>query len=449
MKVCIVGGGNVGYHIASILSEEGHDITIIEKNPERSNFIQGKVDAMVITGSGSSEKTLKAAKISTAEWFIAVTGDDTVNFIACLLAKEHEVPHKIARIKDVEYSKTIEKVTGKAIGIDFLIKTRNVVAHEITNMVQYFNTTEAAEFAKGEVVFFSVPHQTAPDVSLENLSIQDIRKKYYKLDFSIVAITRKGKMLVPHQEEIIESGDIISFMCKANDFNIIQKELGLDVNKANNIFILGCGVLGREVAKRLLEKKYTVKIADRNAKQCEVISNLLPDALVINTTSTDVETLTNEGVDEADVFIAMTDDDQANILGSLLAKKSGAKRAITIVNDPELVGLTSSLGINICINPRLSTASAILKYLRGKNVFSVTMLEENDTEIIEFQLPKESDIFGKPLHSIDIPDGIRIGAIVRKSTIIMPTKDSELKPKDHIVALCLVDVVAQAEKFFS
>lgn len=448
MKVCIIGGGNVGFHIASILSDEGHDITIVEKNEKRCELIQSKINAMVIHGSGTSEKTINAAKISKVDSFIAVTGDDAVNIMSCLLAKESKVPQKIARIKNIEYSKTIEKLSGDAIGIDFLIKPRNVVAHEVCNMVRYINTTEAAEFAKGEVIFFSISTLASPDLSVEGLSVKEIRKKYYKLDFSIVAITRKDKMLVPHQEEIIERGDIISFICKKDDFNLIQKEMGLNIDKANSIFILGGGVMGQEVAKRLLDKKYTVKIIDKDPDKCAVICDKLPDALALNSDSTDVETLQSEGIAEADVFIAATDDDQANILGSLLAKRCGAKRAITIVNSPELMSLTSSLGINVCINPRLSTASAILKYLRGENVFSVTMLDENDTEVIEFKLPKGSEILNQPLHSINVPEGIRIGAIVRKGEIIIPDKDSELKEKDQIIVLCLVDVVATAEKFF-
>lgn len=189
---------------------------------------------------------------------------------------------------------------------------------------------------------------------------------------------------------------------------------------------------------------------DRDPIRCELLANKLQEnALILCSDSTDADTLKSEGVERTDVFISVTEDDQTNILGSLLAKRCGVKRTVVVVNRPDLTGLATSLGITACVSPRIATASAILKYIRGKMVFSVARIDHYRAEVIEFELPEDSSIVNKPIRDINIPEGIKIGAIFRKNNIIIPSGSVELHQHDHVIVLCLINSIAKAEKFFS
>lgn len=447
MKVIIVGAGEVGYHIADRLSKEKHDVTVIEKSLEKERLLKTKLNAMVILGSGANVDVLESAGIAQADLFIAVTDLDEVNLVACMLANEYQVPHITARIKSLEYSKPGWQRNAAKLGIDLLINPQNVVADEICNIVAHTAATEAAEFANGRVVFLGYP--IGKDSPLAGISLKELGgiRGIYRL--VVTAIQRNHETVIPRGADVIERGDTVYFVCNKRDLGAVNYLFGFEKEETKTIFILGAGRVGAAVASRLAALKYRVKVIDRNPQHCADLAQTLDNVLVLNTEGTDVDTLKSEGIADGDVFIGATQDEQTNILCSLLAKSYGVKRGIALVNQPQFVTLAPDLGIDACISPRMATAAAILKYVRRGEVLSMAMVEQSDSEVLELILPADSDVAHRPLRSIHVPRGAIIGAIVRDDKVIIPSGDDHLEPDDHVIVFTLPEAVGRVEKFFS
>jgi trk/ktr system potassium uptake protein len=447
MKVILVGAGEVGFHIADRLSREGHDVTIIEQNSEKGAEIQAKVDALVIQGSGASADILKEAQIETADLFIAVTDQDEVNLVACMLAHEYRVPKMIARIKNLEYSRSEWRTNAARMGIDLLINPQTVVAHEICDVIAYPAATEVAEFADGRVVFLGYPiSEGSPLAGISLIDLGNLRGMYRLV---VTALKRQDATLIPRGGDEIQAGDVLYFVCNKLDLPAINYLFGFEKQQAKSIFILGGGRVGYAVARRLARLKYQVKVIDHNREHCEQVARDLEDVLVLNTEGTDLDTLLDEGLEDADVFIAVTQDEKTNILCSLLAKKNRAKRVIALVNQPAFVSLAPSLGVDVCVSPRLSSASAILKYVRRKEVLSLAVVEQCDAEVLEMILPATSRVAGKALRELTMPPGAIVGAITRGDEVIIPGGEDRLLAEDHVVVFALPKAVVEVEEYFS
>jgi len=447
MKVMVVGAGEVGYHIAERLSRERHHVTVVEKNAQYARRLRNELNALVVEGNGASTEVLENADISEMEMFIAVTDLDEVNLIACLLANDHNVPRVIARIKNLEYSKAEWKRNAARLGIDLIINPQSVVAEEIIHAVSYTAASEVAEFAHGRVVFLGYPipaNSPLAGVSLKTLG--GIRGLYPMV---VTGINRNGRTIIPRGEDLVEPFDTLYFVCKKRDLPAITDLFGFEERETKNVFVLGGGRVGSEVAAKLAALKYRVKIIERNFEDCEDLAARLEGVQVLNTTGTDVETLVNEGLENADVFIAVTNDDESNILCSLLAKRHGAKRVIALVNQPKYVSLAPTLGVDVCISPRLSTASAIIKYVRQAEVVSVAVIEQSDSEVTEFSLPADSAILQRPLRVLSMPSGSIVGAIVRNGEAIVPDGDDHFEAGDHVIVFSLPEAAPEVARFFS
>jgi len=445
MKAIIVGAGEVGFHLAERLSQEGHEITLIEKKRDGEIRLKDQINANVVTGSGASAALLEKSGISDADLFIAVTDVDEVNMFACLLAKQYNVPHKIARVNTVEFTQENSRLNAEKLGIELVINPHYVVADEICEIVVYRDAVEAAEFADGKVLFLGYP--ITKDNPFAGKALKDLGLSQGTARLVVTSIKRGDKTIIPHGNDILKIGDVITIVCIKSDIPEIRKQFGFKTQDAKNVFILGAGHVGYEVARRLSDGKHNIKLIDKNDKNCRYMAEKLEDVLVLCTDATDVGTLKAEGIENCDAFIAVTDDDQSNILGSLLAKKYGCKRAITLVNQPELGTLAQNLGINAVISPRLATASAILKYIRRGHVLS--MVEGADAEVLELKIGKKSKIINKAIRTLQLPIGAIIGAIVRESEVIIPSGDDELWAGDRIIVFTLLASVSKVEKFFS
>lgn len=447
MKVITVGAGEVGFHIADRLSREGHDVTIIEQDPEKEAELRTKVNALVLRGSGASADVLEEAQIDDADLFIAVTDQDEVNLIACLLANEYRVPKIIARIKSLEYAKSGWRSNAARMGIDLLINPQTVVADEICDIVAYPAATEVAEFAQGKVVFLGYPiGEGSPLDGISLRELGDLRGIYRLV---VTAVQREDETLIPRGDDVIKKGDVLYFVCNKRELPAINYLFGFEKRKAKTVFILGGGRVGYSVARRLSRLKYRVKVIDHNRDHCEQLAQDFDDVLVLNAEGTDIDTLRNEGIEEADVFIAVTQDEKTNILCSLLAKKNGAKRVIALVNQPTFVSLAPSLGVDVCVSPRLASASAILKHVRRGEILSLAVLEQCDAEVLEMSMPATAGILGKPLHAIQVPRGAIVGAITRGEEVIIPGGEDMLLADDHVIVFALPKAVSEVEEFFS
>lgn len=446
MKVVIVGAGQVGYQIADRLSREGHDIALIERSAEKVRALESKLNALVVEGIAASAKVLEEVEVQDADLFIAVTDVDEVNLVSCMLANEYGVPTIISRIRNIEYAGAEWAANAKKLGIDLLINPQMVVAKEIVRVITYPVATSVAEFADGRIVFLG--YRIGSDNPLAGITLKELGDLCGMYRLVVAALSRQQKTVVPHGQDVILRGDILYFLCRKKELPAINYLFGFGERRTKNIMILGGGYVGEGVAQELAQRKLRVKILDRNRDRCEHLAQRLDGVAVIHAEGTDVDTLHDEGIEDTDVFVAVTQEDEGNILCSLLAKSRGAKRAIALVSHPQYVSLAPSIGVDACISPRLSTASAILKYVRRGEVLSMAMVEECQAEVMEFLLPAGSKILGKPLKEIQIPRGAIIGAVLRGEEVIIPDGDNQLAAGDRAVVFTLPEAVARLDKLF-
>jgi trk system potassium uptake protein TrkA len=343
VKVVIVGAGEVGYQIADRLSREGHDIALIERSAEKVGPLATKLNALVVEGIGASAEVLEKVEVQNADLFIAVTDMDEVNLIACMLANEYGVPTIISRIRNIEYAGAEWAANAKKLGIDLLINPETVVAEELVRVISYPVATSVAEFADGLVVFLG--YRIGADNPLAGITLKELGDLCGMYRLVVAALSRQQETVVPHGQDKILRGDILYFLCRKEDLPAINYLFGFGERRTKNIMILGGGWVGEGVARELARQKFRVKILDRNRDRCRHLAQSLDGVAVIHAEGTDVATLHDEGIEDTDVFVAVTQKDEGNILCSLLAKRRGAKRAIALVSQPQYVSLAPSIGV--------------------------------------------------------------------------------------------------------
>jgi len=326
-----------------------------------------------------------------------------------------------------------------------------VVADEIFRVVTHAAATEVAEFAEGRVVFLG--YRIGAGSDLVNVSMRELGDLRGMYRLVVTALQRGGTTLIPRGDDVIQQGDTVFFLCNRDDVPAIRVLFGLPLEKAEaaprRVFVLGGGRVGRALATRLVRQRYRVTIVDHSVQTCEELAQDLESAEVLHAEGTDLDELLDEGLASADVFCAVTQSDQTNILCALLAKANGVRRVAALVNEPNFVKLAPSLGVDICISPRLATAAAILKHVRRGQVFSLAMVEQGGSEVLELSVPARTDVAGRPLSALKVPAGSIIGVIVRGTEVIVPSGQDHLEPGDHVVVFSLPGAVRDVEKFFA
>lgn len=447
MNVIILGAGQVGSHIAERLSREGHDVVVIEKNQDKEQLLKAKLNALIIHGSGASAEVLDRAGVEDADLFIAVTDQDEVNLVACLLARQCGTKRIVARIKGLEYTTTEWAQSAEKLGIELLINPQNVVADEIYRIVSYPGASEAAEFANGRVVFLGYTiGRKSPLKGITLKRLAGIRCMYRMV---ITAIARKHETIIPRGEDTIQEGDIVYFVCNKQDLPAIDCLFEFEKHPSKMVFILGGDRVGEALARKLVGLDIKVKLIEPDPQLCIRLADELDKVAVLNTEGIDIDTLKHEGIDGCDAYVAATANEETNILCSLLAKSYGAQRAIAIVDRHEFVTLAPSVGVDACVSPRLVTASAILKYVRPSGVSSLFTVEHSNAEVLEITVPEKSHLLGKPLKDIGMPKGSVIGIIVRGDQVVIPGGDDNIEPNDHVIVFTLPEAITRVERFFS
>ena len=449
MKIIIIGTGQVGYFLCERLSMEGHEVTIIDRNAEQVRRTQDRLNVLGLQGNGASAEILEQAGIKDADIFIAVTDSDEVNILSCLLAREYEVSTRVARVKNIEYTSHGAVLSKEKLGIHLMINPDDAVAEEMAKIACHSGAFDVAEFVEGQIQFLG--YRIGADNPLVDLTLRDLGELRGMYRFLITAIARGDKTIIPRGDDVIQAGDRVFLFAHEKDIPAIQYLLQAESGKKSRrprAFILGGSRIGIHIATDLEKLRFDVRLVDQDEKRCEELSAKLKKALIINTEGTDIRTLIDEGVEGADVFIAVTENDETNILCSLLAKQHGVHRTIALVNKPELLNLAPTLGVDACISPRVAAASAILKYVRRGDVISLATIEGSNAEVLEIQLKSECSILNMPLQKIAFPEGAIIGAIVRGGTYEIPTGTSTLNAGDRVVVFALPTALAKVERFF-
>ncbi len=446
MRTIIIGAGVVGYTIAKKLSSEGQDVVLIEKDEKRIREVKESLDARIIHGSGSSPSVLMDAGIEKVDMVIAVTDSDEVNMIACLIAgTQSKVPKKIARIRDPEYASYTRIFEQDYLDLDLNINPEKIAAEQILKIVEVPGAIEVEEFVKGRLKL--VGCRLRKGCNVIGKALRDLKELHPEENILIVAIYRGAETIIPKGNAVLREGDLVFAMTLPDETHKLLKILGAGQRKANRVFIVGGGDVGYYLARNMEDRGYQVKVIEKDEKRCEFLAENLTKTIVINGDGTDQNLLREESVFDTDTFIAVTNDEEANILTSLLAKRLGVERCIALIDKPEYISMVPTIGIDVAVSPRLSSVSGILQFVRRGKIVSVTTLMEERVEAMETIAMETSDIVERPIKEVRFPNGAIVGAVVRDDEmVIMPVGETIIRPGDKVVIFALRETIPKVEK---
>ncbi len=449
MKILILGAGEVGGNLAQNLTKEASDITVIDHDADRLRELQDKFDIRTVRGMGSHPNVLRQAGAEDTDMLIAVTNSDEVNMVACQVAHTvFHTPTKIARIRSQTYM-DIGIFGDTAMPVDFLVNPEQIVTHDIRRLIENPGALQVMDFAAGQVQLVGIKaHYGGPLVGQE---LGFLRQHMPTIDTRVAAIFRKDHPLIPEGKTIIEADDEVFFIAAANDIQAVMSELRQIEKPTKRIIIAGGGQIGQGLA-HAVERRYGVRIIESNRQRCYELSESLDRTIVLAGNASDSDLLLEENIEETDVFCAVTSDDEANIMSSMLAKSLGAKKVITLINNPAYVDLIEGSEIDIAISPQQATLGSILTHIRRGDVVKVHSLRRGAAEAIEAIAhgdKRSSKVVGRTIEEIDLPPGTNIGAIVRGKDVLIAHDDIVVEPDDHLI-LFLVDKsrIAEVEKLF-
>lgn len=445
MKVIIAGAGEVGFHLAKLLTMEGHALTVIDKDPDALQQISQHLDLEVLEGSSTSIVTLTNANVQKADLVIGVTSSEDVNITTSIMAKHLGAKRTVARISNVEFLTSKEKLDMAQIGIDELISPASLAAREIKRLCKESALTDFIDFDKGKLslVGLKVEH----DSLVAGKTIEELAHMNSDMNFITVAILRNNETIVPKKDTRFLINDHAYFCANPEGLNRILEIFKKDRVEIKHIMILGGSSVGYHAAKAL-SKRYRVKLVEPNKERCIKLAELLPDTLIINADGRNVDILEEENLSEMDAFIAVTANSETNIITSLVAKNHGVDKTIALVENIDYIHLSQSIGVDTLINKKLIAANFIFRYIRQGEVLSLTSLHGADVEVLEFEVPPNAKIIGKTLSDLKFPKNAVVGGVVRNSVGRIPDSNFEFEEKDHIVVLSKMQCIHKVESYF-
>ena len=448
MKVLILGAGRVGGSLATALVNNNYDVSIVDHDKSILATLEDKLDILTVEGHASHPLSIKKAGADDSTTVIAVTSNDEVNLIACQIAKNNfNVKKTICRLSEETYSEDLS-LFGNEI-IDIVISPEKEVMNHLKELIQHPGTEQIEKFADGMVNLVSV--KAKKKGKLVGRELKGIKEDMPNADAFVASIYRKGKPFIPSGETIIKEGDEVYFVSSASNIDQIVNEFRDKVDVYSRVMVIGGGKIGYSLAKEL-ENDYKVKLVDSNKQKCKELSKNLDKTIVLSGSATDEDLLKSENISNIDIFCALTDDDETNLMSSLLAKKMGAKKTMIILNNPSYLGLVPGF-IDIYIAPYRLTVSSVLQDLRESDVTQDVLLKmDTGAEAIEGVVHANeftSNLFGKSVKEIPLPEGASIGAVVRHGELVMPDSNVELCLNDHlIIFLANKDMVSDVEVLF-
>jgi len=450
MKIIILGAGQVGSSLASNLAHEDNDITLVDENLRVLQELQDRLDLRTVAGHASSPEVLARAGAEDADMIIAVTNSDETNMVACQVAYTiFHTPTKIARVRSLDYLKHKKLFTQEALPIDVIISPEQLVTTYVQRLIEHPGALQVLDFAGGKVRLVSVKaYYGGPLVGHE---LKNIRDHIPKAEARVAAIFRRGKAIIPNGETIIEADDEVFFIAAKEDIRAVMSELRKLDKPIRRVILAGGGNIGKRLAQAL-DHNYQVKIIERNVDRARVLSEELERTIVLLGDAADEELLLEENIENTDVFCAITDDDEANILSAMLAKRLGARKVMSLINRAAYVDLVQSSIIDIAISPQQATIGSLLAHVRRGDVVVVHSLRRGACEAIEAVAHGDRDsskVVDRSIGDIKLPKGTTIGAVVRGEEVIVAHHDTVIKSGDHVI-LFLVDKskVREVEKLF-
>ena len=449
MKIIIAGSGEVGFHLAELLSLESLDITLIDLNKDKLNHAENQLDIKVIKGNSYSYSVLKRANISNSDLFIAVTGDETVNITSCCIAKKLGSKRTIARISNIEFIEKKTEMNFEEIGIDELISPSALAAEEILQLLDQSAFSDSHEFEDGELTLVGTKlDDTVPFVGK---TVKEAASIYSDLHFMPIGIQREGTdyTIIPRGDTEFESGDQVYFITLKEGVAEICELTGKIKEPIKNVMILGGGILGFNAARDLIDKNIKVKLVEQNKIKALNISDQLPELMVIHGDGRSVDLLEEENIESMDAFISLTQNSETNIMACLMAKSKNVKKTIALVENNDYFQLSHSIGIDTIINKKLLTANEIFRYIRKGEVVDVTRLNNFNAEILEFVVKSDSKVNGMIIKDIELPRSSIIGGVIKEGKGLIVLGDYKIVENDRVVICCLPRAINKVETLFS
>ena len=450
MKIIILGAGQVGSSVAANLASEANDITVVDDNALILQDLQDRLDIRTVKGYASHPDVLKQAGADDADMIIAVTRNDEINMVACQVAYTlFHTPTKIARVRSVDYLKYSRLFSQDALPVDVLISPEQLVTDYIERLIEYPGALQVLDFAGGRVQLVAVhAYHGGPLVGHE---LSDLRKHMPGIDARVASIFRGGKPIAPRGDTIIELDDEVFFVAARKHIRAVMGELRKKDKPVRRVILAGGGNIGMRLASAI-EGQYQVKIIERNEKRAKQLSEALDRAIVLMGDAADEELLLEESIDSTDVFCALTNDEEANILSAMLAKRLGARKVMSLINRASYVNLVQSDVIDVAISPQQATIGSLLTHIRRGDVVMVHSLRRGAAEAIEAVAHGDrnsSSVVGRAIEDIKLPRGTAIGAIVRGEEVIIAHHDSVIETDDHVI-LFLSDksCIQEVERLF-
>lgn len=450
MKIIILGSGQVGSSVAENLVSEANDITIVDTDDIKLKQLQNRFDLRVVVGNASHPSVLANAGAEDADLLIAVTHSDEINMLACKIAHSlFNIPTRIARIRAPDFLQHSELFTTDNFAVDYSICPEQIVTEYITKLIEFPEALQVLSFAQGKISLAAVrAHQGSP---LVGSVLQNIRQHIPDIDTRVAAIFRQNRPIMPKGDTIIEAGDEVFFIAATAQLRTVMREIRHLDKAAKKIMIAGGGNIGRRLAKSL-ENNYQVKIIDHNRQNCERLANFLESALVLQGEVTDEELLDQENIEEIDVFCALTNDDEDNIMASLLAKRMGAKKVIALINRGAYVDIVQSGQIDIAISPAQTTIGSVLQWVRRGDMAAVHALRRGAAEALEIVAhgdSRSSRVIGRRIDEIDLPKGATIAALLRGQQVLIAHHDLVIQNEDHVIIFVVNKrILPKVEKLF-
>lgn len=435
MKIIIIGCGKVGRTLAQQLSEEQHDIVLVDTNAEKLQEVTEEIDAMTLVGNGASIGVQKEAGVEDADMLIAITNSDELNLLCCLIAKKVSKCETVARVRNPIYSEEINFIKER-LGVSMSLNPELATATEMARLLRFPSAIQIDTFAKGRVELLKF--KVKPEFDMDGLAVSGLADKF-KCDILICGVERDGEVTIPGGDFILKDNDLVSIVASPTNSAAFFKKIGLGTNQVKNALIVGGGTLGYYLAKQLLSMKIRVRIVEKDAKRYEELSELLPEAVIINGDGTDKKLLLQSGLEAAEAFITLTNIDEENIFLALYAKDQSHAKLITKVNRFAFDNIIEKLDLGSVIYPKYITADYILQYVRamqnsiGSNVETLYQILDNQAEALEFSIREDGPVVGVPLMDLALKKNLLVACINHNGRIIIPRGHDQIQVGDTVI----------------
>ena len=449
MKIIIAGAGEVGFHLAKLLSYESQEIVLIDNDKENLKYAENHLDIRTIHGNALSLSILNDSDVKNSDLFIGVTSQESLNITLCALAKQLGCKRTIARISNIEFISSKEQISFKEIGVDELISPEDLAANEIQQLLDQSAFFNNHKFDDGALTLIGTKLEA--EAAFVGKTVKEAASVFQDIHFMPIAIQRKGTQfsIIPRGDSVFEEGDDVFFITSEEGVEEIYKLTGKIKTPIKNVMILGGGKIAYNTAKKISEKKIRVSLIEINKEKAIQLADKLPDVMIINGDGRNLELLEEENLNLMDAFISVTGNSETNIMSCLMANSKNINKTIALVENMDYFKLSHSIGIDNLINKKLLTANTIFRDIRRGEVIDITTLNNLDADIFEFVVKNSSKIANSKIKDLDFPRSAIIGGVIKDGKGIIALGDYTILPDDRVLVCCLPEAIEKVEILFS